>query len=122
MRYRTILCLLFLAACGRDASPAAAKTCSYEGKQQVIGQSFLAADGCNQCTCLEGGTVSCTTMACGPAPVAAPTCVAAGKTYQVGEKFAAPDGCNTCECQANGSGGASAACTEMACANRDAAP
>jgi hypothetical protein len=41
--------------------------CDYDGKHYNTGDSFLAADGCNQCSCQQDGKVICTLIAC-PAP------------------------------------------------------
>lgn len=41
----------------------------YDGNLYAIGSSFKSTDGCNTCSCTDGGAVRCTTMAC-PAPVA----------------------------------------------------
>jgi hypothetical protein len=43
---------------------AGAKTCSYGGKTYAVGDSFPATDGCNTCSCGEGGSVACTKIAC----------------------------------------------------------
>ena len=40
--------------------------CSYDGKGHAVGASFPATDGCNTCTCGEGGSVGCTKIACLP--------------------------------------------------------
>jgi hypothetical protein len=39
------------------------KSCQYNGKTYKPGESFLAEDGCNRCSC-ENGKVACTLMAC----------------------------------------------------------
>jgi pacifastin inhibitor LCMII len=59
------------------------------------GESRLADDGCNSCTCENGGW-ACTEIGCA--------------TCQQGEMRAAGDGCNTCSCL-NGAW----ACTQKAC-------
>ncbi len=63
-------------ACGADAAGVSVdykgecKTspviCQYNGQRYKQGETFLASDGCNRCTCTDvaGGTVSCTTQAC----------------------------------------------------------
>ena len=38
--------------------------CVYEGKRYAAGDSFPSADGCNSCSCSEGGQVACTLRAC----------------------------------------------------------
>ncbi|MBK06615.1 MAG: serine protease [Deltaproteobacteria bacterium] len=40
-------------------------TCTYNGKTYNDGDTFLATDGCNKCTC-SGGQVSCTKILCPP--------------------------------------------------------
>ena len=47
-------------------APGTCATCNYMGTPKFLGDTFIAADGCNSCTCLEGGQVSCTEMACAP--------------------------------------------------------
>lgn len=47
--------------------PGICATCNYNGTPKFLGDSFIADDGCNTCTCLEGGLVACTKMAC-PTP------------------------------------------------------
>jgi len=69
-----------------------------------VGSSFPAGDGCNECSCQEGGSVACTTMAC-------PGCYYEGQAYQPGDTFPAGDGCNECSCEVNGG----VSCTWMSC-------
>lgn len=38
--------------------------CKYDGAEYAAGETFPASDGCNTCTCLEGGNVACTEKAC----------------------------------------------------------
>jgi len=38
--------------------------CSYEGEMYGAGETFLAADKCNACTCQEDGQTACTLKAC----------------------------------------------------------
>lgn len=38
--------------------------CSYGGESYAIGQTFDSLDGCNRCTCEEGGTVTCGRQTC----------------------------------------------------------
>lgn len=38
--------------------------CDYEGATYAPGQEFPATDGCNTCTCGEGGVVGCTKIGC----------------------------------------------------------
>jgi len=39
-------------------------TCNYDGVVYDVGDSFAANDGCNACSCVEGGIVACTLKAC----------------------------------------------------------
>lgn len=95
--------LLTVAACkDDDATPA---TCTQDGVEHALGASFASSDGCNTCTCGEGGVVSCTARAC------VDTCTVGGVVHQIGDSFPSEDGCNTCTC---GDGGA-ITCTEAAC-------
>jgi hypothetical protein len=48
---------------GAETSPGA---CSYGGQSHPVGSSFPDKDGCNTCTCLAGGAVACTDIACLP--------------------------------------------------------
>ncbi len=89
-----------------DCTLAECFDCEYEGEQYSAGDTFGAGDGCNDCTCEEGGSVACTEMACAPTG-----CAYYGTTYAEGDTFDSIDGCNTCECT-----GATASCTEIACA------
>ena len=77
--------------------------CLYDGAMYDPGESFPSDDGCNTCTCMDGGGVACTEMACG--------CMYEGDLYAVGASFPAADGCNTCACMSGGQ----VACTLMAC-------
>lgn len=57
-----------------------AGVCEYDGQIYEAGDVFAATDGCNKCTCTDGGLVACTERAClprectpkqcGPAPLA----------------------------------------------------
>lgn len=42
-------------------------TCTYDGVEYAVGDSFPALDGCNVCSCTAGG-VACTKMYCGCDP------------------------------------------------------
>lgn len=46
--------------------PGTCATCNYNGTPKFLGDTFIADDGCNTCTCLENGVVACTEMACAP--------------------------------------------------------
>jgi eight-cysteine-cluster-containing protein len=48
--------------------PGTCAACSFEGTPYQEGESFPAADGCNVCSCLQGGRVVCTEIACRPPP------------------------------------------------------
>jgi hypothetical protein len=79
--------------------------CEYAGNHYDPGDSFLATDGCNQCSCQDDGTVLCTETDC-----VALECVYAGTEYPLGASFPALDGCNTCSCTDAG-----VICTKQAC-------
>ncbi len=103
------ICFLFVSilvsglwGCAEDTPPV---TCEQDGTTYNVGDSFPADDGCNSCSCTDGGEIACTLMAC---PT---TCEYDGKTYNAGDSFPAGDGCNTCSCQNDGSVG----CTEEEC-------
>jgi len=49
-----------LLACNEEDEP----TCTVDGVEHAIGDSFPSSDGCNTCSCGEGGVVACTTRAC----------------------------------------------------------
>jgi len=38
--------------------------CLYDGERHDVGDSFPSDDGCNTCTCTQGGSVACTLRAC----------------------------------------------------------
>jgi hypothetical protein len=87
--------------------------CYVDGKGYAAGESFAASDGCNACTCLSDGKVSCTERACGGGAAdggVSGSCDYGGKGYALGEAFLATDGCNSCVCQEAG-----LVCTEKAC-------
>jgi hypothetical protein len=81
--------------------------CLFEGRWYGVGESFVAADGCNKCGCDADGTVSCSLLPC-PPPAG---CIYEGRTYALGASFPSSDGCNTCTCYEGGAVG----CTTMAC-------
>ena len=85
--------------------PGICAACNVDGVPHQAGESFPVDDGCNTCTCTEGGLVACTKIAC------IPVCEYNGTTYQSGDTFPAVDGCNKCQCLDDGT----VACTEMAC-------
>jgi hypothetical protein len=79
--------------------------CMHESKMYAFGDSYLAADGCNDCVCTEDGFV-CTQRACG-----GNSCVYDGVTYLPDDTFPATDGCNQCTCQVGGE----VVCTQTPC-------
>jgi hypothetical protein len=90
--------------CYRDSSG----TCHWEIRTCptacTAGDKKIADDGCNECTCSDSGTWSCTDMFC------TSSCVYDGKTYASGVTFTASDGCNECSCNEG-----QLACTDLAC-------
>ncbi|HKO52926.1 MAG TPA: hypothetical protein VJV79_34695 [Polyangiaceae bacterium] len=89
--------------------------CVYNGKQYAAGDTFPDSDGCNQCSCDEGGQAQCTLVACEPRPV--PTdvfCMLGGTRYQVGQPVPSGD-CNSCSCSVSGT----VVCTQRACTTPD---
>ncbi len=73
--------------------PGTCATCEYEGMPYQEGESFPAADGCNACTCMEGGQVLCTLMPCRELP----TCRVAGCSGQLCVDSSLEDVLTTCE-------------------------
>ncbi|MDD9965957.1 MAG: hypothetical protein OXR73_07040, partial [Myxococcales bacterium] len=53
-----------LARCHQDGGCPDVTACEYDGQQFAEGERFPSADGCNTCTCAEGGLVACTERAC----------------------------------------------------------
>ena len=107
----------FVGCSGSVSNPAAG--CDYNGKAYAVGDKFAASDGCNQCSCSEGGEVQCTLIGCGPGPgpepePGGPYCTVDGKRYAPGQQVS-NDGCNTCSCFGSGE----IACTQRACADPD---
>lgn len=96
----TGLCRADVATCG-----GADGGCDYDGTRYDEGASFPSSDGCNTCSCEDGG-VACTEMACDPGG-----CDYEGKHYEEGASFPSTDGCNNCGCS-----GGDVVCTLMACA------
>jgi len=57
--------LLFLITLtGVSCAPAKEIACGYDGQRYEVGDSFLASDGCNTCSCGPDGQISCTEIAC----------------------------------------------------------
>lgn len=91
------------------ATTPAADTCLVNGLEIEAGETYVAADGCNTCTCSGGDAPdACTMMACAE-PCS--TCEDGSETYCAGVSYLSSDGCNTCTCTENGV----SACTMMAC-------
>jgi hypothetical protein len=90
-----------LAGCGSDVT--GEDQCTVDGVDYDVGESFPAPDGCNTCTCQEGGQAACTLMGC------IDGCEVDGVMHAPGDTF--PAGCNTCTCMEDGN----VACTDMAC-------
>jgi hypothetical protein len=98
-----------------------ATTCLYEDIRHFPGDTFPAADGCNECTCdlvhlgfgYTEARLTCTAKTCGP-----PTCERNGARYAVGEEVQIPcDGCdNRCSCELQSEREAAWACTDCQCA------
>merc|ERR1711966_319044 len=87
----------------------AADTCLVNGIAYEEGETYVAADGCNTCTCSGGDAPdACTLMACAE-PCS--TCEDGSETYCAGVSYLSSDGCNTCTCTENGV----SACAMMAC-------
>ena len=54
--------------------PGTCAACSYDGMPYQAGDSFPSTDGCNSCTCFEGGMIACTLRACFPLECAPGEC------------------------------------------------
>jgi hypothetical protein len=50
--------------CGAAGGGGDSDGCQYGGEQHDVGDSFPSDDGCNTCSCQEGGQVACTRRAC----------------------------------------------------------
>ncbi len=57
-----VLCSLLLVTGAPMCGPG--EVCEYNGETYDVGETFPAGDGCNTCTCMEGGEVACTEIAC----------------------------------------------------------
>uniref|UniRef100_A0A0L8G233 VWFC domain-containing protein n=1 Tax=Octopus bimaculoides TaxID=37653 RepID=A0A0L8G233_OCTBM len=85
-------------------------SCVYEGYVYTVHATFLARDGCNQCSCMYNGKVLCTKKPCSILPAmlgedsslsetnTKTTCIYHGNIYKITEIFVAIDQCNSCEC------------------------
>jgi hypothetical protein len=81
------------------AGPLEPGYCDYQGMKCEVGGSVRLPDGCNYCSCVENGVMSCTSFAC-----------VYGCRYQVssmedyyaleGESFVSADRTEVCHCQA----------------------
>jgi hypothetical protein len=65
--------------------------CYVDGRRYSNGQSWLCADRCNRCRCLNGRVVK-TTKYCPK------RCFYSGKYYSSGQSWTCSDRCNTCRC------------------------
>jgi len=75
-----------------------AKTCTYNGRIYPDRVSWLASDGCNECSCLDGHA-SCSLVACSDGGAAGNfSCSYDGKSFLPGITFPSTDNCNVCEC------------------------
>jgi hypothetical protein len=75
-----------------EDSPAG-QSCTYNGKTYPNFTSWLAPDGCNECSCVAG-RASCSLVRCDvDAGTSTPPC-----GHPFGATFPAGDGCNICEC------------------------
>ncbi|MCA9521717.1 MAG: hypothetical protein KC609_12120 [Myxococcales bacterium] len=105
--YRWLLLLLFVPwwLVGCSSEPVMdPRDCVYGGDMVPHGQTVVAVDGCNKCTCFDGQLV-CTAMVCDMG------CTYEGKRFPTGATFDAADGCNSCMCLYHGK----VVCTEILC-------
>jgi hypothetical protein len=79
-------------------------TCAWEGIAYDPGAA-VPVDGC-QCTCGDGGNVTCADSACLPT-----SCPFGNSSYSIGLEFAEGDGCNHCVCSQDGR----VYCTDRTC-------
>lgn len=85
-------CLALTAGCSVDVVVDLG-VCTQDGESYDAGETFLAADGCNTCSCAADGTIGCTQLGCGT------VCIAPdGSEHQPGEVFQVD--CTTCTCDA----------------------
>lgn len=97
------LAVLAAVACSGSEKPSSSSRCLDDnGVSYAVGESFKC--DCNECTCMAGGVVSSTAVACLP-------CLYGGKEMPSGSTFPDRDGCNSCTCEQ-----ATVSCTKTACA------
>ncbi|CAI9730160.1 kielin chordin [Octopus vulgaris] len=99
--------------------------CNYSGKTYKFGQTFIAVDKCNQCTCKTKGNVTCTSKTCPPKTSEETTtqkidifvvCRYNGQIFKFGQTFTAIDKCNKCICKRKGN----IVCTKNTCLSAQA--
>lgn len=77
--------------------PGICAACEYGGQPYQAGESFPADDGCNTCTCTEGGLIACTERACLPLECTREACgprpLAPNYLCPDGETVAGPGDC-----------------------------
>jgi hypothetical protein len=87
-----------VSACGDGKSDGTTRqSCAYSGKSYPDRTSWMAADGCNECTCL-GGHANCSLLSCDAGMQGEAACTYEGTSYLLGVTFPSTDGCNICEC------------------------
>src|ERR1017187_3354173 len=82
-------------ATSEDSS--AGQVCTYNGRTYPESTSWMAPDGCNECSCV-GGYAGCTLLPCDAGGHPTYSCEYSGKSYPTGVTFPSTDGCNICEC------------------------
>jgi len=65
MKRLVLAFVVMLAAC-TEHGKGGGTFCSFMGEAHTPGEQFPAGDGCNNCECLDDGTVTCTELACPP--------------------------------------------------------
>ncbi|MDP2305542.1 MAG: hypothetical protein Q8P18_05910 [Pseudomonadota bacterium] len=66
MRFLLLALPALLVACtGASPDTAAGECVDHDGNVRTADESWTAEDGCNTCTCSEGGGEACTEIACG---------------------------------------------------------
>ncbi|MES2641732.1 MAG: hypothetical protein V4850_19725 [Myxococcota bacterium] len=59
-----VLLLALLVACTASPDTAAGECIDHDGNLRTADESWTAQDGCNTCTCTEGGREACTEIGC----------------------------------------------------------